>query len=64
MKLVGTAEIRLMLGGISRQRVDVIVSSKGFPDPVETLIMGRVWLRSDVERWIAQHRPDPTADSK
>jgi prophage regulatory protein len=56
--LVGAAEIRLMLGGdISRQRVDVIINSKGFPDPIATLIMGRVWRKSDVEEWIRKHRP-------
>lgn len=58
MDLVGAAEIRDMLGGISRQRVNIITQSKGFPDPVATLRMGSVWLRADVERWIRKHRPD------
>ncbi|MDW5327359.1 hypothetical protein [Plantactinospora sp. KLBMP9567] len=55
------AEIREMLGGISRQRVNVITNAKGFPDPVARLAMGKVWRRRDVARWIAEHRPDLTA---
>ncbi|MFE9955659.1 hypothetical protein [Micromonospora sp. NPDC005299] len=55
--LVGAAEIRDMLGGISRQRVNVITNAKGFPDPVAVLQMGKVWRKRDVERWIAEHRP-------
>nr|WP_239093080.1 hypothetical protein [Micromonospora andamanensis] len=46
-----------MLGGVSRQRVNVVTTSKGFPDPYQTLIMGKVWRRSDVEAWIRAHRP-------
>ncbi|MEU1688428.1 hypothetical protein [Micromonospora sp. NPDC005707] len=57
MDLVGAAEIRDMLGGISRQRVNVITNAKGFPDPVAVLQMGKVWRKRDVERWIAEHRP-------
>ena len=58
MDLVGVAEIREMLGGISRQRVSIIANSKGFPDPVAVLAMGKVWRRRDVARWIAEHRPN------
>lgn len=60
--LVGSAEIRDMLGGISRQRVNVITSAKNFPDPLATLKMGQVWRRVDVERWISQHRPGLAQD--
>jgi predicted DNA-binding transcriptional regulator AlpA len=56
MDLVGAAEIRDMLGGISRQRVNVITNTKGFPDPIAVLQMGKVWRKRDVERWIAEHR--------
>ncbi|MFE9690074.1 hypothetical protein [Micromonospora sp. NPDC005806] len=62
VELVGAAEIRLMLGGVSRQRVNVITNSKGFPDPYTTLIMGKVWVRADVEAWIATHRPELATD--
>lgn len=57
--LVGTAEIRIRLGGISPQRVDAITRKPTFPAPVATLVMGRVWRRDDVERWIREHRTEP-----
>ncbi|MFC4104759.1 hypothetical protein [Micromonospora zhanjiangensis] len=62
--LVGAAEIRIMLGNVSRQRVNVVTNNKNFPDPVVTLIMGKVWRRSDVEKWIRQHRPDLATDGE
>ncbi|MGY3516644.1 hypothetical protein ACVMYR_10070 [Micromonospora sp. PTRAS2] len=58
VELVGAAEIRAMLGGISRQRINIITTSKGFPDPYVTLTMGKVWRKSDVEAWIRDHRPE------
>ncbi|MEV2240591.1 AlpA family phage regulatory protein [Micromonospora sp. NPDC049891] len=58
LRLVGSAEIRVMLGGISRQRVYRITSRRDFPEPVAQLSMGNVWLAEDVERWIAERRAD------
>jgi prophage regulatory protein len=58
IELMGSHEIRVRLGGISRQRVYQITNSKTFPDPVAELEMGKVWLKSNVEKWIRQHRPD------
>ncbi len=58
MRLVGTQEIRVMLGGVSRQRVYQITSRKDFPKPVATLAQGKVWRRADVERWIRERRPE------
>ncbi|GAA2187800.1 hypothetical protein GCM10009848_26320 [Micromonospora lupini] len=58
MDLVGAAEIRVMLGGISKQRVYVITSHRNFPEPVADLVQGKVWRRSDVAAWIRQHRPE------
>lgn len=58
VELVGVAEIRQMLGGISRQRAHVIASSKGFPDPIAELTMGKVWRKADVVKWIRDNRPD------
>lgn len=60
--LVGTAEIRIRLGGISSQRVNAIVTKATFPAPYQTLIMGRVWVRDEVEAWIAEHRQDLAED--
>jgi prophage regulatory protein len=55
--LVGTAEIRIRLGGISAQRVAQITNRADFPRPVAELIHGRIWHRDDVEAWVAEHRP-------
>lgn len=49
--LVGASEIGRMLGGLSRQRVQQIVSSDGFPEPEVTLDMGKVWKRQDIVEW-------------
>jgi predicted DNA-binding transcriptional regulator AlpA len=48
--LVGAAEIGRMLG-VSRQRVQQLVSREGFPEPEAVLEMGKVWKRSDIEDW-------------
>ena len=48
--LVGAAEIGRMLG-VSRQRVQQLVSRDGFPEPEAVLEMGKVWKRSDIEDW-------------
>lgn len=53
--LVGSAEIGLMLGGVSRQRVQQIIGRKDFPAPEVTLVMGKVWRRADVEAWARDH---------
>jgi predicted DNA-binding transcriptional regulator AlpA len=53
---MGQQEIRDRLG-YSRQHTTVLINSKGFPDPVVELAMGRIWLAEDVEQWITEHRP-------
>lgn len=55
---MGAAEIGVRLGGVSRQRVQQIVSRADFPDPEESLAMGKVWDAEKVEEWIREHRPD------
>jgi prophage regulatory protein len=54
--LMGAREIENRLG-VSRQRVQQLVARPDFPAPYDELAMGKVWLREDVERWIAAHRP-------
>lgn len=56
MRLYAAGEIQQRLR-VSRQRAYQIISRKDFPDPVAELQVGRIWLASDVEAWIAQHRP-------
>lgn len=54
---MGAQEIQERLG-YSRQWTYVIIGRRSFPEPVETLGMGQIWLASDVEEWIAKHRPE------
>jgi predicted DNA-binding transcriptional regulator AlpA len=53
LHLVGAHEIRLRLGGISRQRVYQLTSRPDFPPPVADLAQGKVWQAGDVDAWIA-----------
>ena len=53
-ELVGVAEIAAMLG-VSRQRIDQLTATEGFPDPIADLTAGRIWSRSAVEAWMADH---------
>ncbi|MEU0547400.1 hypothetical protein [Micromonospora sp. NPDC005979] len=61
-EFVGIAEIRDMLGGVSRARASVVASRRDFPAPHQVLRMGQIWRRTDVEEWIRQHRPDLATD--
>ena len=62
-KLMGAAEIQARLG-YSRQWTASLINRKGFPEPVEELVMGRIWLASEVEEWIAQHRAELAEDAE
>jgi predicted DNA-binding transcriptional regulator AlpA len=48
--LVGTAEITKLLG-VSKQRVDQLARTEGFPKPQAVLAAGRIWRRKDIESW-------------
>ncbi len=48
--LLSTPEIAEMLG-VSRQRVDQLSRTEGFPAPAAELAIGRVWNREDIEAW-------------
>ena len=52
--LVGSAEIGQMLG-VSRQRVQQLISRDDFPAPEVALHMGKVWKRDAVEAWARGH---------
>ena len=56
LRLVGTEEIRVRLGGVSRQRVYQLTRRADFPQPIAELAQGGVWLAEDVDRWIANRR--------
>lgn len=50
--LVGVSEIRVMLGGVSRERVHQLTRRPDFPQPVAVLRMGKVWTAAAVKAWI------------
>lgn len=54
---MGVTEIKDRLG-VSRNRASIIAYRHDFPRPRWVLAMGNVWWADDVERWIAEHRPD------
>ncbi|MFI1992108.1 DNA-binding protein [Actinoplanes sp. NPDC020271] len=59
-KLMGTQEIGIRLGSISRQRVNQLTLKAHFPKPAADLAQGRVWLAEDIEEWISLHRSETT----
>jgi prophage regulatory protein len=65
LRLMGAHEIRMLLGGITRQRVYQLTTRPTFPEPVADLSQGKVWLATEVEEWVANRRPNhrPPADS-
>ena len=50
LRLVGTQEIQVRLGGVSRQRVYQLTRRADFPQPIAELAQGSVWLAEDVDR--------------
>jgi predicted DNA-binding transcriptional regulator AlpA len=61
-RVLGAAEIREGLG-VSRQRVQQLIGRPDFPEPHDTLAMGKVWLRQDIERWARARQMRLTGDS-
>lgn len=41
--------------GVSRQRVQQLISRPDFPEPDAVLAMGKVWKRADVLAWAKAH---------
>lgn len=56
LQLMGAEEIRVRLGGVSRQRTYQITTRRNFPAPIAVLGQGKVWLTDDVEAWMDAHR--------
>ena len=50
-ELMGIAEIADLIGR-TRQRAWQITTTPGFPEPVQTLTMGKVWRATDVRDWV------------
>jgi prophage regulatory protein len=55
-RLMAMAEIGRRLG-VSRTRTKALIARDDFPAPHDVLDVGRIWLASDIERWITEHRP-------
>lgn len=54
-KLAGLAEVA-SLAGKSRKRAWQLTQGKTFPEPVQVLAMGPVWLEADVVAFLAAPR--------
>ena len=54
-KLAGLAEVA-SLAGVSRQRAGQLASHPDFPEPVDRLAMGPVWIEADVAKFLATER--------
>lgn len=59
--LMGAREIAARLG-VSRQRVQQLVTRPDWPAPYDEVAMGKVWRIDDVEAWIAKYRPTIATD--
>jgi predicted DNA-binding transcriptional regulator AlpA len=60
-RLAGLAEVA-GLAGKSRRRAWQITRERGFPDPVQTLAMGPVWLERDVQKFLGASQPDENVE--
>jgi hypothetical protein len=54
-KLAGLAEVA-GLAGVSRSRAGQLASHPEFPEPLQRLAMGPVWLEADVAKFLATPR--------
>jgi hypothetical protein len=54
-ELAGVAEAALIMGW-DKRRVITYVDRGSFPEPVQALASGRVWLRDDIERFAREWR--------
>ena len=62
IRLMGAHEIRIRLGGVSRQRVYQLTRHADFPEPVQVLAQGSVWRAEDVDAWITRRRSRAVAE--
>jgi len=52
-RLAGVAEAAQVMGW-DKRRVITYIDRGSFPEPVQTLASGRVWIRSDVQRFATE----------
>ena len=61
-EMVGPYELQELLG-VGRSRMRQLIRHPTFPAPYQELRGTTIWLKSEVEAWIAEHRkPRPPAD--
>jgi predicted DNA-binding transcriptional regulator AlpA len=60
---MGAGEIAKRLG-LSRQRVQQLAERDDWPEPYDELVMGRVWLISDIEAWIDRQRAEDSSPDR
>src|SRR4051812_41557425 len=62
--LVGVKEAAALIGMQKSNFVRDVANHDDFPKPVAELATGRVWLRSQVERFVASHAPARRSPAK
>lgn len=58
LRLAGVGEVMAILG-VSRTRARKLMERSSFPEPVDVLATGRVWLRADIEAFQAARSRKP-----
>jgi predicted DNA-binding transcriptional regulator AlpA len=56
LDVMGAAEIARHLG-VSRQRVQQLVRTAGFPAPAASLDMGKIWDAAEIREWAKTYAP-------
>lgn len=51
MRVMALAEVAEFLG-VSKQRAAILVDRPDFPDPIDTLTVGRIWSAEDVRGYV------------
>lgn len=58
-ELASIREVAEILG-VPRRTASRYAERDDFPEPLDTLAVGRVWRRADIEKWGKEHLPLPT----
>ncbi|GAA2568032.1 hypothetical protein GCM10010435_47250 [Winogradskya consettensis] len=61
LEFLGSHEIRVRLGAVSRQRMYQLTQRSDFPAAVADLAQGKIWRATDIEAWIETYRPEDAA---
>jgi len=54
LELAGTAEVAAVLG-VSTTQVHRLAKRPDFPEPIDVIQAGRIWLLSDIQAWAQAH---------